>query len=158
MLLYPTKRGFTLIEMLISVTVMLLVVGGGIAAFLNFNDAQNLQGEGKELVSILRAAQSKARVGDRPDGCTGLSGYAVRGTAQGTGVQMYAICEGGDFLREEYQFEGDVVLDNSFDITFQSLQGGVIGADTISLTSASQEEPYEIEVNVGGEIKDRTLE
>src|SRR5688572_9714056 len=88
------KTGFTLIELLISITIMLFLVGGGIAAFINFNDRQVLIGAGQELKTYLRAAQIKARNGDKPQqGCDKLSGYVVVMVTGLDHVSTRALCE-----------------------------------------------------------------
>lgn len=70
--------GFSLVELMVTVTIMLALTGGGIAGYLNLRSRQNLVNAGKEVEQLLRSAQKKARVGDKPSGCTGaLTGYRV---------------------------------------------------------------------------------
>lgn len=58
--------GFTLIELLITVTIMALLVGGGVAAYNNFNENQKLSQGTNYIKGILRKAQSKTSVGEKP--------------------------------------------------------------------------------------------
>jgi prepilin-type N-terminal cleavage/methylation domain-containing protein len=66
----PLNSGFTLIELMISVLIISLLVGGGIAAYNDFNDKQKVIAAGKEYSIILRSAQKRIKSGEKPDsGC-----------------------------------------------------------------------------------------
>lgn len=59
-------HGFTLIELIITVAIMALVVGGSIAGFVGFTERQEVLNTAKEVQQLMRVAQSKARVRDVP--------------------------------------------------------------------------------------------
>jgi prepilin-type N-terminal cleavage/methylation domain-containing protein len=50
-------KGFTLIELVVSVAIMGMLVGGGIAAYRTFNTKQLVQSAGKEFVQIFRVIE-----------------------------------------------------------------------------------------------------
>lgn len=74
-------RGFTLIELIVTVAIMALLVGGAIAGFITFRERQAVQTAAKDLQQLLRTAQAKARVRDTPSSCNSsilrLQGYRV---------------------------------------------------------------------------------
>src|SRR3989344_8320932 len=57
--------GFSLIEILIAVSIITLLLGIGIASYLSFNDRQKLKAAGLNLKNTLREAQSKAFTGEK---------------------------------------------------------------------------------------------
>jgi prepilin-type N-terminal cleavage/methylation domain-containing protein len=155
-----SMAGFTLIELMVVVTITLLMVGGGLAAFVNFNERQTILGGAKELQSILRAAQQKAQISDKPEtGCDRLSSYVVRAnqTAPVT-VTVYAKCQSGEVLRSTKTLNSSLSLSGPLQVTFRSLQGGVEVPATITVTSTLTNQSYEFEVTSGGEITEGALD
>lgn len=84
--------GFTIIELLVAMSITLLLAGGVVAAFNNFNDNQRVQQGAISLKSNLRLAQNKAISGDKPAGCGTLTNYTV--TFAATSYSMQAVCDG----------------------------------------------------------------
>jgi len=156
-----SRKGFTLIEVLIAITIMLLVTGGGIAAFVNFNDRQSVQGAARQLQTILRSAQVKARVGEKPGaGCDKLTGYRVQTAANTNQVILSAVCVSNAgapqmVTHTTSQLQNNVVAEGTYAITFANLYGGVTGATTIVLQKSSVSAyRYSFVVTPGGEISD----
>lgn len=150
------SSGFTFIEMLVTVAIMMVILGGGIAAFINFNDKQVVTTSAKELQTYLRSAQIKARVGDRPEVCTKLISYAVRATtAPGSEVQLIAICESQEVQRNSYFLPNSLNLEADLDISFLGLSGGVVGEGEIRIRSDNR--IYSFTVTKGGEIQEGSL-
>lgn len=163
-----------MIELLVATTIMLMMVGGGIAAFVSFNDRQTLLTSGKELQTYIRSAQVKARSGDRPADCDRLLGYVIRATSGTNQVRLLAQCEettaptppggvcvntGGntyECLRNAYDLASDVRFTGSVNMVFGVLHGGVTNAGSIVLTRGTQS--YTIPVSAGGEIGEGTLQ
>lgn len=69
-LIQQHHHGFTLIELIITVAIAAMVIGGGIAGFVSFTDRQEVLNTAKEVQQMMRTAQSKARVRDVPSSCT----------------------------------------------------------------------------------------
>jgi prepilin-type N-terminal cleavage/methylation domain-containing protein len=146
----PTRNGFTLIELLIATTILLVVVGGGLVSYIRFNDRQVLQTAGKEVITYLRSAQTKARVGDRPAGCNQLLGYAFRGATGSNRFRLMAVCDNGDVLTENRDMNAAVTWVSNPDIRFGVLHGGVTNAGTLTLTNGDLQ--YQVVVSAGGDI------
>src|SRR5574340_877305 len=125
--------GFTLIEMLVVITITMLMLGGGIAAYIKFNEKQQLVGAAKQMQTYLRGLQKKARVGDRPDGCTRLLSYTLTVAANSNLVLMEANCENTDISTDQYTIGGGVKAQNNVEVSFKVLQGGATSLGDITL-------------------------
>lgn len=62
--------GYTLIELLVTLTIVGLLFGFGFVNFRDFSRRQELQGAVKEVQVDLRLAQSNAITGQKPVGCS----------------------------------------------------------------------------------------
>jgi prepilin-type N-terminal cleavage/methylation domain-containing protein len=72
--------GFTLIELMIAISIIAILGALGIVGFSNFNKAQVLQTSAKEVIAMLNLAKSRAQSQIKPLAfCSGgsLSGYKV---------------------------------------------------------------------------------
>lgn len=151
-----SSSGFTLLEMLVSVTILLLITGGGVASYLSLNDRQTLVMNGKKLQFYMRAAQKKAHVGDKPTACDTLQGYVVTATTNpGATVQLSARCANGDYVDQSFVLPSDTNSVNAINMIFGGLRGGVTGADTVTLHTTKRN--YSFTVGAGGDISEGTL-
>lgn len=148
------KKGFTLIELVISVAIMGMLVAGGIAAYRTFNTRQLVMSAGKEYVQLLRVAQKKAKSGEKPAGCTTLAGYRVSVVANGSRASTYALCDGGSvsILDNEKDFPSEVIFSQNATLDFQVLFGGVVGYGTVTITNVTASSSYEIQITSEGSI------
>jgi prepilin-type N-terminal cleavage/methylation domain-containing protein len=151
-----SRLGFSLIELLISISIMTILVGGGIVSYINFNEKQRVIGAAREVQTYLRTAQTKARVGDVPDGCDHLEGYSIRALGGDNALRLVAVCETGEVEINQYEINPNVNFDQAVDVTFANLHGGVSGAQSISLTGSNLS--YEFAVTQGGEITEGDYE
>jgi type II secretory pathway pseudopilin PulG len=152
-----TRPGFTLLELLISVTIMMLLVGLGVASFITFNERQQLTGAAKELQEFFRSAQTRARTGDVPAGCGTFSGYNVQMAIDNPSAQLFAVCSTGDILRSEKTLSGGARPTVGINMTFINLRGGVTNASTVVLRLPSGTLTYSFKVTAGGEITQGNL-
>ncbi len=157
--LLPKKKGFTLIEMLVTITITMLMLGGGIAAYINFNEKQTLITASKDLQAYLRSAQSKARSGDRPNTCDSLDAYQVYMAAGNNEIILRAICDGGIVQDsfDSYFLPNGVTSQDEIDMRFKVLHGGVEGAGDIVLVMDDKEYLFSVsstgEINQGGLVE-----
>lgn len=63
------KQGFTLIEMIISITIMMLLLGVTIVGYTSYNDKQKVKQAASALKSDLRMAHTNATSGKKPLSC-----------------------------------------------------------------------------------------
>ncbi len=91
------QRGFSLIEVLVVTTILVLVTGGAIAGYNQFNYKRKVIAVGQNFRNVLRDAQSRAFTGEKDCtvcGCTGLPNDAnLQGwTINLTNSTMYGNC------------------------------------------------------------------
>jgi type II secretory pathway pseudopilin PulG len=84
-------KGFTLIEVVVSIGIALALVGSVIVNYNGYNDAQTVKQAALTLKNNIRFAQSKANTGEKPSNCTQLLGYQISFTSNSYTIQ--ASCE-----------------------------------------------------------------
>ncbi len=72
-----TPNGFTFIEILVSVTLLLLLSGLLVAGYNRFNDSQVVAQAAATVQNNFRAIRTDAASGIKPEGCGTLVGYRV---------------------------------------------------------------------------------
>jgi len=154
--------GFTLIEILVSMTIVGFLFSFGYSSFRDFSRRQALAGVVKQVQGDLRLAQQKALSGEKPPACTaarilGAYNFFVNST---TTYVIQADCSGG--LPVEVK---NVTLPTGVTIAvwgvtplntikFNVLGNGTNGTPaTITLTQAGVPNPQFIIVTAGGEIR-----
>lgn len=87
-------QGFTLIELLVVSSIIVVMVGGAIAGFMNFKDSRAVLSFAQQVQGWYVIAQAKAKVRERPtSGCTEFSGYQVSIAA--STITQRAVCTNG---------------------------------------------------------------
>lgn len=87
-----SERGFTLIEILIVMTIIGILFGVGYASYRDFSRRQTLIGIAKQIQGDLRLAQQMSLSGEKTEACNGkeLSGIGF-GITKGTAPPYYRI-------------------------------------------------------------------
>lgn len=89
----PARSGFTMIEMLVATTILIIIAGIGIAGTITFNQNQGIEDDSKEVLTELRRVYSRAAGVYYPPGCNGtLTGYTVSVTSGSSNVVETAKC------------------------------------------------------------------
>jgi len=86
--------GYTLIELLIVITLITLLFTLGVAQYNKFNRRQILVKARDELISNLRLAQAKSLAGEKPDACGDeiLTGHKLKFFPDKQGYKIVAVC------------------------------------------------------------------
>jgi len=89
-----TALGYTLIELLIVITLITLLFTLGMAQYNRFNRRQILIKAKDELTSNLRLAQSKSLAGEKPDTCGAeiLTGHKLIFENDNQNYKIMAVC------------------------------------------------------------------
>lgn len=169
------SSAFTLIELIVTIAVMLVLLGGGLAAFIRFNDKQQAVSVAKEVQQLTKTAQIKARAREKPSvgvGCdvsnNRIVAYRVFVPAgAGSTAKLMPIC-GTNLISyqtpnpnisthvlSEVELDQSVVIDPAVDLYFLTLQGGVridSSGSTFTFTQGSQ--AVRFSVSTAGEISD----
>jgi prepilin-type N-terminal cleavage/methylation domain-containing protein len=106
------QQGFTLIEMIIVVALMVVITSASLVAVVTFNQKQGINDDAKAVLTELRRVSSRATGVAYPVGtCTKLSGYQLTipsplGTKD---IRITALCTPANIVEERSN-----VLDNSY--------------------------------------------
>jgi len=144
--------GYTLIELLITITIITLLFSIGMAQYNRFNRRQILVKAKDELVSNLRLAQSKSLAAEKPVECTDtITGHKVK-FINNQNYKIVAVC--GD----EVDLKTDIVLptevkktDGPDEVFFRVLSQGSPTDAAITLSGFG--ETQIITITTAGEIK-----
>ncbi len=150
------KTGFTLLEIMISITIIGLLFTAGLARYMDFNKTQTLKSSVLDLKNNLRDIQAKANSGVKPTGCTGtFIGYVVHYIST-TQYNVYADCITTNGAIKTYTLIAGTKFNASFaDITFLALNKGVSPAPTtITIKHTVNNKTVNLNITASGEIYD----
>lgn len=155
------NSGYTLIEVMVTMVLIMVVLGGGIAAYRGFDQRQRLTNAGRQLANTLRDVQKRAQIGDKPDmgACetNQLEGWRIRSDGSHSFI-IAARCDDTEVDEQVFEFEPDTSSQNktinvsSFNLSFDVLTGRVSSSTSIQLTDETN--TYTIEVSSAGGISD----
>lgn len=134
-----TKKGFTLLELLIVLVITSSFLAFGYTRYRDFARRQEISIAKREIISDMRQAQKNAIIGNKPAGCSApLKGYVFDITSAGPPAKysIYSLCEGSPTHFEEnaVTLGNDIVLSASIDpILFKPL---ALGTDIPSGSTA----------------------
>lgn len=165
---FPIKfknRGYTLIEILVGLTIVGILFSFGYVSFRDFSRREALSGTSKKVQGDLRFAQSMALAGQKPEPpndapCTAnrLIGYNFKVYATNE-YKIEAVCGATAVTVKDVVLSGDVLISSpsTNPILFKVLGNGtniVAGAKTtLTLTQTGTNSTATITITAGGEIK-----
>ena len=144
------NKGFTIIELLVMMGIILLLGGGVVAAFNNFNENQRVKQAALAVKSNLRFAQNKALSGEKPSGCGTLVGYTV--TFAATSYVIQAQCDSGlvgASISTSFP-SGVSFVPVPSSLTFAVLTGRIAGSTSITLSGLNK--TYSLTVSGSGNV------
>jgi len=152
-----TEHAYTLIEILVSLTIIGLIFGVGYISFREFARRQALAGAARSLRGNLRLAQEQALAGKKPIGCTVLDGYRFSTVSESV-YSIMAGCSNGNFSigKNSVSFPIGVTMNPvPGDILFKVLgQGTDLGSDVeVNLVQEVTGNTIKVTITTGGEIK-----
>lgn len=151
-------KGYTLIEILVGLTIISLLFGIGSVNFRDFSRREALNGVAKQIQGDLRLAQSAASSGQKPASClTNLDGYIFK-IYPTTEYKIEAKCGNNFYVNK------DVFLPSGLSVTlspnpilFKVLGQGTdipaVSEATITITQQGTNAQKVIQITSGGEIK-----
>ncbi len=92
---FGEARGFTLIELMVTMTIIILLSGASLVTFVNYRDVRSTSDEAAAVAERLRTVQIKAtavEIPPPPSGCVTVSNYVV--TYGGSNLSVTATCPG----------------------------------------------------------------
>lgn len=161
-----SRRGFTLIELMIVLSIMSVLGTVGIAGFRAYSQTQVLQSAVNEFATALNTARSRALSQVKPASCGSaktLDGYGIKVLAD-TGTPKYSYsmfftCSGSDMsadkdkiLPKDISFAG---ADNGKSFFFPTLTGQVQAPDQITVSGYGKDKI--VSVNSLGGVSNEPL-
>ncbi len=162
-MLFPRHKlsAFSLIELLVSVTIIMLMVGGALAGYISYTEKQRLVAAAEKLESGLREAQNLAKIGYLGScdqlGYVDFSMYIDATNGLTHRIRFYCAEDPADTYRvENTQYETigpDFVLSDSL-WSLRFYPYGNLSSD-VSRTLSSTRTSYQavFEIDQGGGIK-----
>lgn len=149
------RKAFTLIELLIVVSIMALLFSAGVASFRSFSRGRKLAAVKEQVLSDLRFAQELSLSGTKPAGCTGdLIGYQFSRFDQDTYKIIASCTTGSPVERKMVDLDTGFTLGHFSPLTFEVLGNGVIEGDVnITITQTNTGLSESILVTSSGEIR-----
>lgn len=156
----PSPKGYTLIEILVSLVIIGILFGVGFITFRDFSRRQVLTSVARQIKGDLKLAQEYALSGQKPmddNTCVRLVGYRIKFSSTSYGV--YRVCSGGEDPVEGKDnisiTSGVTMVASPTSITFKVLgQGTDLENDlTIILTQEATGDTATINVSPSGKIE-----
>lgn len=128
------QNGFTLIELMAAVAIMVIIAGVGFFSVSNFTQTQGVQDDGKALAGEFRRVYSMATGVSYPSAaCTSLSGYSVSGNSGGNTLTVTALCNSGNVVDTRNEVIKTSVFKNNFSFTFEVNTGNVPSGTVVTI-------------------------
>jgi len=151
-----SRKGFTIIEVLVVILIMGLIMGVGAVSYRDFQRKQMVVAAKRTVLADVRAAAADVASGRKPDGCTGtLTGYSFEVMALNpASYKINAVCDGGTALVKEVRIPG-ISFDSLPIVTFLPLSEGTDLSSPVTLTILSSSTSYteKLEISPSGVIK-----
>lgn len=152
--------GFTLLELMVSISIGMLTIGAIIANYNGYNNRQSLKQAALTLKNNLRFAQAKAFSGEKPaSSCTELVGWRVSFASGSYTMQAECAPQGLQGTSTTMTLPSGITFSPiPAAITFRVLSRGsdLTAAGFLNLVGFNQ--TYTLEISPGGDISDEGLQ
>lgn len=156
------SRGFTIIEILVTITIVSLFVGATYAGFSQFSKRQSLIAAGQTLKNILRDAQSRAFTGETDCticDCTVNSTGAQSWYADFVTRELYGKCSGNTFFHTKFGIADNITITSLMTpnqgVLFRLPPAAVTPTGTVCLSTTDLPGYYyQVHVDESGNVSD----
>jgi len=148
--------GFTIIELLVVISIMGILLGASLVYYQSFNRRQILGQAAKDLENNLRLAQSQALAGEKPeDWCQAedkrLVGYRLTFNSE-TEYQLMAVCSSSEVkITKLVRLPPNIIGPSGTSVLFKVLAQGAEAETSFLLQGFEQE--ARVVVELSGNIK-----
>lgn len=143
------SSGFTLIELMVVITIIVILSGISIASYYRFSQQQSALNDARNLATEMKKIQAMARNLEYPPGCVGLNNYELKSDCSfpATCQTMSASANCGGTLFPV--FSGESVLSKGYfytpiDIYFAAGSGDISPVGLYMVTNAG--DPFQVGV------------
>jgi prepilin-type N-terminal cleavage/methylation domain-containing protein len=150
-------RGYSLIELIVVVSILLILSAGVMVGYTNYNQNQQVRQAGLDLKTAFNLARSKALSGERPPAitCDALDGYDVTWDSGSYTYNVEASCDIGSSRQTVFTHtipSKFVITGMGTSIRFLPLTQGVSPAGAHIVTISLGTVVYSFTVNQNGSI------
>lgn len=151
-------KGYTLIELLVTLSIFAIVFTVGYASFRQFSLRQQIVSASKSVLSDLRLIQQKAATGEKPEGstCTTLNGYAFVYVST-TSYELRADCSNNaNVLVKAVTLPTGITFSVSTNRTLFKVLGqgtNLASSNTVTLTQTVGGNSATVVIGTGGDIQ-----
>lgn len=156
-----SSSGFTLIELMISLAIIVTLLGVTFASYARLQQRQILLGAGATLKNVLRDVQSRAVTGEIDCvvcDCGAPAGQLFSGWLLDISTrELYGKCGASQFSNKSFQLHTDIIVTSNItpptQLLFKSFPPGVDQSAIFCLSHPNlTDQFYRIQVDPGGEI------
>lgn len=125
-------KAFTLIELMLVMVVIIILTGGSVSAYLNFNKSQTMTNDARNLASEIYRVRTLSSSLQYPTGCTSLKSYSMKSSLIGgelSGATITAKCEPTDQTGSPIKILTGSVFVAPFELIFLPGTGYLEGAE-----------------------------
>lgn len=137
------QTGFTLIELMMVMSIILILSGGALAAYLSFNKSQVVGNDARNFASEIARVRSLSANLDYPAGCDSLKGYEVKSSlidGELSGVTVTAKCSPAEVIFPVTQALFGSVFSAPFELVFLPGSGYLSTGDDLMITIQNKDD------------------
>lgn len=152
------RNGFSFVEMLIVIAMIVILTTGGLVYINNFNAKQKIEATKRDLVASLYMARNYAKTKQKPYGYSeGLSYIEVKLTTEG---DLVVVINGVDGVGTSY-FSKDVtpggVTVSATNLNFDAYNGKLVNVESGVVSPVDFDSPVKIEIGSSEGIGDTKI-
>ena len=143
--------GFTLIELMVTITIIVILSGISVAGYYRFSQRQAAIDDARNFVTEMKKVQALARNLVYPDGCTGLIGYQLVSDCSGLEtcktMTAYAVCTSPVLpvkIIDQEKVLASAYFTVDVNVNFAASSGKIDVPGTYAITNTK--DPYQISV------------
>ncbi len=151
------NKAFSLLEVIIVFSIMLVLLGGGFISYTRLNAGSVLTKDVGAFVDVLNLAREKTIARDLGDtlNCSQFLGYRVRVNPANSQYQLHRLCSGLTVpVIATYQLKAAQITGSAFDVDFQYPYATIGAGRTVILTSPRVSDCHQVHIDTSGVITD----